>query len=296
MRLIKEIAAILHSIAPERAFFTSDCIGEKPSTGDVPPYALLADGCYQDSWNEPSYWSFGIFPNYRNVIWSCNWRPLANFRYTAFGVYAYNTPVVFTNGWEEDRGFSEMTLDERADFINLFNYRKQSRTKLKGLASLPPYFEFQLPVRKVFRRSASMEEAKVLKVDSEVTGFEGRNAIDGDPNTFWHTPWTGEPPAYPHFLDIDLGKQLEIKGYSVQPRIDGLTGGWVAKASISISTDGTHWEAPVSTDSFPKDRAEKQVIFRTPVRARYVRLNALEGFEGQSFASVAEFRVIAVGE
>jgi hypothetical protein len=296
MRLIKEIAAILHSIAPERAFFTSDCIGEKPSTGDVPPYALLADGCYQDSWSEPSYWSYGIFPNYRNVIWSCNWRPLANFRYTAFGVYAYNTPVVFTNGWEEDRGFSEMTLDERSDFINLFNYRKQSRTKLKGLAALPPYFEFQLPVRKVFRRSPSMEEAKVLKVDSEVAGFEGRNAIDGDPNTVWHTPWTGEPPAYPHFLEVDLGKELEIKGYSVQPRIDGLTGGWVAKASLSISTDGTHWEAPVSTDSFPKDRAEKQVIFQTPLRARYVRLNALEGFEGQSFASVAEFRVIAAGE
>ncbi|MCX6223624.1 MAG: hypothetical protein NTV01_02525, partial [Bacteroidia bacterium] len=143
MRLVKEIASILHSIAPDKAFFTSDCIGEEEYFSDVPPYALLADGCYQDSHNKPSFWSYGIFPNYRNVIWSCNWTPLTNFRYTVFGVYAYNTPVVFTNGWGDDRGFSEMSLEERSNFIRLFNYRKQFNTKLKGLYALPPYFEFR---------------------------------------------------------------------------------------------------------------------------------------------------------
>lgn len=142
MRLVKEISAILHSIAPEKAFFTSDCIGEEEYFNDVPPYALLADGCYQDSHSKPSFWSYGIFPNYRNVIWSCNWTPLTNFRYTAFGVYAYNTPVVFTNGWGDDKGFSEMSIKERSDFINLFNFRKQLNTDLKGLFALPPYFEF----------------------------------------------------------------------------------------------------------------------------------------------------------
>ncbi|MBP1647195.1 MAG: hypothetical protein H6Q30_640 [Bacteroidetes bacterium] len=296
MRLIKEIAAILHSVAPDRAFFTSDCIGEKPSTGDVPPYALLADGCYQDSWNEPTYWSYGIFPNYRNVIWSCNWRPLANFRYTVFGVYAYNTPVVFTNGWEEDRGFSEMSPEERSDFIRLFNYRKQHRTKMKGLSALPPHFDFQLPIWRVVERTAAMKEATVLNVDSEVQGYEGLKAIDGDPNTFWHTPWSGDMPAYPHALDVDLGKEIEVKGYSLQPRIDGISGGWIAKASLSISRDGKRWEAPISTEAFPKGKSEKQVLFRKPVRARYVRLTALEGFEGQAFASVAEFRMIAAEE
>jgi hypothetical protein len=296
MRLIKEIAGILHSIAPDKAFFTSDCIGETAGTGDVPPYALVADGCYQDSWNEPTYWSYGIFPNYRNVIWSCNWRPLANFRYTVFGVYAYHTPVVFTNGWEDDRGFSEMTQAERSDFIKLFNYRKQFRTSLKGLTALPPYFETQLPLWKVFQRTPAMQEAKVLNVDAEVAGFEGLKAIDGDPNTFWHTPWSGDMPAYPHTLDIDLGKQLEIKGYSLQPRLDGLSGGWVKKASFSVSDDGSHWNSPVTTDTFPKDRAEKQVIFRSPVRARFIRFVALEGFDGQSFASVAELKVLTAGE
>jgi hypothetical protein len=146
MRLVKEIASILHSIAPDKAFFTSDCIGEEEYFSDVPPYALLDDGCYLDSLYRPSFWSYGIFMNYRNIIWSCNWTPLTNFRYTIFGVYACNTPVVFTNGWGDDRGFSEMSPDERSNFIRLFNYRKQFSTKLKGLYALPPYFEFrQLP-------------------------------------------------------------------------------------------------------------------------------------------------------
>jgi hypothetical protein len=296
MRLIREIAAILHSIAPDRAFFASDCIGEKSGTGDVPPYALMADGCYQDSWSEPSYWSYGIFPNYRNVIWSCNWRPLTNFKYTVFGVYAYNTPVVFTNGWENDRGFSEMTPRERADFISLFNYRKQKQTHLQGLNALPPYFEFQLPLWSTFQRTATMQEALVMKTDSEVQGFEGSKAIDGDPNSFWHTPWSGEMQGYPHILDIDLGKETAIKGYSLQPRTDGITGGWISRASLSISPDGKAWGDPVATNTFPKDQAEKQVLFRKTVRARYVRFTALSGFGGQAFASVAEFRVIGEGE
>ena len=142
MRLIKEVAATLHSIAPNKAFFVSDAIGEIESFNNVPPYALMADGCYQDSHNKPSFWSYGIFPNYRNIIWSCNWAAISNFKYTVFGVYAYNTPVVFTNGFGDDTGFSEMSTKERSNFISLFNYRKQFRTKLKGLYSLPPYFEF----------------------------------------------------------------------------------------------------------------------------------------------------------
>lgn len=148
MRLVKEVASILHSTAKNKAFFTSDDIEEEKLTPpsirrNIPPYALFADGCYQDSWCEPSFWSYGIFPNYRNVIWSCNWKPITNFHYTVFGVYAYNTPVVFTNGWGEDRGFSEMTEQERSNFIRLFNFRKQYRTRLKGFHSLPPFFDFK---------------------------------------------------------------------------------------------------------------------------------------------------------
>ena len=139
MRLIKELAAMLHTFGPDKAFFTSDCIGPDWSK-DVPPYALVSDGTYQDSHSNPHFWSYGIFPNYRNTLWSCNWDPIKFFAYTVFGVYAYNTPVVFTNGWGDDKGFSEMTQKEKSDFMQLFDYRKQFRTKMKALHALPLYY------------------------------------------------------------------------------------------------------------------------------------------------------------
>ncbi len=139
MRLIKELTSMLHNFGPDKAFFTSDCIGPSWSI-DVPPYALVSDGTYQDSHSNPHFWSYGIFPNYRNTLWSCNWDPIKFFAFTVFGVYAYNTPVVFTNGWSEDKGFSEMTQEEKSDFIQLFDYRKQFRTKLKALHVLPLYY------------------------------------------------------------------------------------------------------------------------------------------------------------
>ncbi len=141
MRLVKEITAMLHSFGPNKAFFTSDII----SSGhfDAPPYSLMADGTYQDSGCEPYYWPFGIFPNYRNVFWSCNWFPASKFRYTVFGVQAYHTPVVFTNGWGDDKGISELSPDERKDFMRLFDYRKQYRTDLKYFETFPPYYDFK---------------------------------------------------------------------------------------------------------------------------------------------------------
>jgi beta-galactosidase len=151
-------------------------------------------------------------------------------------------------------------------------------------------------LRALFRNPSAMDGAKLLRVDSEVRGYEGMNAVDGDPTTFWHTPWEGSIAAYPHTLDVDLGREIEITGYALQPRTDGITGGWIAKASVSVSDDGLRWGPPLTTDSFARDRQEKRIIFRTPVRSRYVRLTALEGFAGQGFASLAEFSVIGAGE
>jgi hypothetical protein len=151
-------------------------------------------------------------------------------------------------------------------------------------------------LRRLFRRPIAMDGAKLLRVDSEVRGFEGVNAVDGDPGTFWHTPWEGNIPGYPHSLELDFGRAIDISGYSLQPRLDGITGGWVSKASFAVSDDGVHWGEPLRTDTFVRNKIEKRVLFATPVRARYVRFAALEGFAGQEFASVAEFRVIGVGE
>jgi len=144
MRLVKEITGMLHQLNPEVAFVTSDLIGPQntfAALADVPPYSLVADGTYQDSGCHPDYWSYGIFPNYRNVLWSCNWWAASMFKFTVFGVMEYQAPVALSNGWEDNKGFSEMTPAEKNNCIRLFNYRKSFSTQLKWLQAIPPFID-----------------------------------------------------------------------------------------------------------------------------------------------------------
>jgi hypothetical protein len=121
------------------AFLTSDCLGAVYGPKDKAPYALVAHGTYQDSWCQPQAWSCGIFSNYRNVLWSCCWWPLTKWSWIDFAVRQYQAPVSLSNGWGDDKGFSEMTAEQRARALALFNWRKARPTKLQWFDQLPLY-------------------------------------------------------------------------------------------------------------------------------------------------------------
>ena len=70
-------------------------------------------------------------------------------------------------------------------------------------------------------------QMSVVFVDSEeLTGEDGSadNAIDGDPNTFWHTEWYTSSPEHPHKLDIALGGTYEVWGIELST-----PAGWVSE-------------------------------------------------------------------
>jgi len=119
------------------AFLTSDCLGSVYGT-EKAPYALMAHGTFQDSWCQPRAWSYGIFPNYRNVLWSVCWWPVTKWDWIDFGVRNYQAAVSVSNGWGDDTGFSEMTPAQQARAIELFNWRKARPTRLKWFVHLPP--------------------------------------------------------------------------------------------------------------------------------------------------------------
>jgi hypothetical protein len=120
------------------AFLTSDCLGSVYGPKVKAPYALVAHGTYQDSWCQPCAWSYGIFPNYRNVLWSVCWWPVTKWDWIDFGVRNYQAAVSLSNGWGDDTGFSEMTPAQRTRVLELFNWRKGRPTRLKWFAELPP--------------------------------------------------------------------------------------------------------------------------------------------------------------
>ena len=148
MRLTREITEIVNEYNRTHnrqiAFLTSDCLGAYIGR-DGAPYALVAHGTLQDSWCQPGAWSYGIFPNYRNVVWSVCWWPVSKWAWIDFAVRNYQAPVAISDGWGDNIGFGEKTPEQRARVVELFNWRKDKPTKLRWFERLPVY----LPVRPV---------------------------------------------------------------------------------------------------------------------------------------------------
>jgi hypothetical protein len=149
MLLCKELRDMVKAENPEIAFLASDCTqlslpledGSYWST-NAAQNALVFDGTYQDSQCYPAAWQYGLFPNYRNVLWSCNWKPVENFEWTKLGVRAYGAPVAISNGWGEDKGVARYSEEEIRKLIQLFQERKAQPGRVRwievGEKGLPP--------------------------------------------------------------------------------------------------------------------------------------------------------------
>jgi hypothetical protein len=144
MKLVRELTQLTTAYRKDLVFMTSDCQGlafdEKTRWPDVPPYAIMSHGTYQDSHCSPSAWPYAIFANYRNVLWSCNWQAVTHFDYTKFGVEHYGVPVAVSNGWLDDKGFAHLDEAQRKAVIDLFNSRKGRPQRLRWLTSPAPVF------------------------------------------------------------------------------------------------------------------------------------------------------------
>jgi hypothetical protein len=135
--------------------------------------------------------------------------------------------------------------------------------------------------------------ARVLEADSEDTanGNVAANAIDGDPDSFWHTRWTPANDPMPHHLTIDLGREVLLKGITYLPRQD-MANGRIAECEVFCSNDPKSWPAPAATARWPNTGALQIVTFAQPVKARYLKLEAKSEVNGNPFASIAEVDIV----
>ena len=68
---------------------------------------------------------------------------------------------------------------------------------------------------------------KVRSLSSEETGAEDgavENAIDGQISNFWHSRWSQEQAKAPHYLVIDMGGEVMVKGFRYTPRQNSRSG------------------------------------------------------------------------
>jgi len=147
-------------------------------------------------------------------------------------------------------------------------------------------------VRDLFAKPSVMQSkgAKVVRVDSFAPGYEGSRAIDGDPATIWHTAWESAPVSYPHEIVIELASATTIKNFSYLPRQD-IDNGWIHEYELYVSSDGENWGEPAAKGAFEEGAGVKNVRLEEPVTGRFIRLAALNGFDGKPFAAVAELGI-----
>lgn len=150
--------------------------------------------------------------------------------------------------------------------------------------------------RALFRSSRSNLAnlgARVVAADSEdrTNGNTAARAIDGDPLTIWHTAWGAKDDPFPHELTVDMTRELEVLGVRLLPRQD-MENGWFTRYEIRLSADGRSWGPPAAAGRFTGDAEEKKVLFEKPIRGRFLRLTALEGWRGRPFAAIAELDAI----
>jgi len=139
---------------------------------------------------------------------------------------------------------------------------------------------------------------KVVKVDSEETNGEdgyAANAVDGNPNTYWHTQWHDNSPRLPHEIIIELIPPSVIKGFTYLPRQDESDHGTIKDYEFYVSNAGTNFGQPVKTGTFGPGKEEKMETFK-PVKCRFIKLKAISEINGLPWTSAAEIGVIQSGE
>lgn len=133
-----------------------------------------------------------------------------------------------------------------------------------------------------------------VRVDSEHPGYEGYRALDGDPETMWHTEFGGRDLPGPHQITFDLGDSREIAGFSYLPRSGG-GNGTIGRFECYVSDNAKDMGQPVAAGEFDQPSAENIVRFPSRVKGRYFRLKALSEVGGRPWASAAELRPLVEG-
>jgi photosystem II stability/assembly factor-like uncharacterized protein len=136
-------------------------------------------------------------------------------------------------------------------------------------------------------------EWELLYFNSEEVNFPGRAqmAMDGDPETIWHTRWSTGTDPHPHELQWDLGRNYDIKKMKYLPRQVGVNGR-IKEYEVYVSDVEGVWEEPTATGSFENSSAPQWVDLPSNTIGRYVRLVSLSEVNDGPWTSIAELDIL----
>lgn len=124
--------------------------------------------------------------------------------------------------------------------------------------------------------------------------YAATNAIDGDPNTLWHTQlpkeqprgqrasrWDWNAPKVQHRIMVDMGRVHTLNGFLCTPRTDNSAFGLVRSYTFYVSENGKDWNVVSKSNWMPY---WTEVDFAS-CQARYFMLTSTERW-GVSVAEI----------
>jgi Beta-galactosidase/beta-glucuronidase len=117
------------------------------------------------------------------------------------------------------------------------------------------------------------------------------HAIDGNTATFWHSRYSPDRDAGPHFLVLDLGTRRDISGVLLTARPDS-SNGRIRECEILLSDDGRTWRKTAATARLRNDSATQLVDFGGTESTRYLKIDVKSEHSPHGLASLGEIDVV----
>jgi alpha-L-fucosidase len=132
---------------------------------------------------------------------------------------------------------------------------------------------------------------KLTGADSETEKHKAVAAFDANPKTYWQSGATGAA----HFITLDLGQRITLKGFVYTPQIHQHGKGMLEKGIIKVSIDGTSWQDAEAFEfgNLINDPTPRKLMFKKPVTAKYVRIESAVIAGGDTTLAIAELEFFA---
>lgn len=141
-------------------------------------------------------------------------------------------------------------------------------------------------------------QMKLLSFSSENASNNRRAifAIDGRPDTLWHSSWSDGLQKHPHELTIDLGKRYKVTGFRYLARQDNGWNGSFADTEFYLSDSPDKFDTLVAKTTFTKDKRPQAAPCDKPTSGRYLKVRILSEVNGKHWGTAADIGVIGIPE
>jgi hypothetical protein len=139
---------------------------------------------------------------------------------------------------------------------------------------------------------------RMLDADVAASSGNGRDAIDGDPNTFWSAGGRGrggDERDYPHELTVLFPSPVAMDGLVLMNRQNDRNHlGDIRRFSLQLSDDGESWRE-VLDGELASTWNPQEIRFKETATARGLKFTALSSFGGEDIVALAELAVLHAG-